>query len=167
MIRFSSILFWSTLTIAASVGLYHTSYRVHELSQQLHDLNASIEAEQRNIHVLKAEWVYLSNPAKIEQAARKYLSLHPAALQQIAKLDHLPEILPATAESTADVSVTNSPLASLMAPAPVAIASAPQRIAGGDDHAHINTRMIIQHSANASLATGHNGMLLANFGARP
>ena len=75
MTRASMTLFWFSLTIFVSLGLYHTSYRVEDLGRQLRSLNADIEAEQRNIHVLKAEWVFLSNPARIESAARKHLDL--------------------------------------------------------------------------------------------
>lgn len=99
MTRVSSILFWSGLTLVVSLALYGTSNRVQDMNKQLRKLNAQIEAEQANIHVLKAEWVYLANPERIEAAARKYLAMHPTAIKQIAKLDNLPEILPTAKEA--------------------------------------------------------------------
>ena len=108
MIRASSILFWFALTIAVSLGLYHTSYHVQELRAQLKGVNAQIEAEQGNIHVLKAEWVYLANPARIEDAARKHLALQPTALKQIAKLDKLPGVLPARVAAADDKLYVNT-----------------------------------------------------------
>ena len=172
MIRASSILFWFSLTIIASVGLYHTSYRVHDLSQQLHDLNASIEQEQLNIHVLKAEWVYLANPTRIEQAARKYLALHPTNLRQVARIDNLPELAPTRAEATATVTISGTPIASVKTTLPAQMVAhnevrsdAKRHAAADDDHNHINTHMVMQHTASVTplAQTGH--LILANYGA--
>lgn len=173
MIRLPSLLFWTVMAIGASLALYHTSYRVHDLSQQLHTLNASIEAEQRNIHVLKAEWVYLTNPAKIEQAARKYLPLQPTAIQQIARLDMLPDLVPTRAEAMADMTVTHTPMATLRGatPASTNLRAAPARgRATDDDRAHLNTRMIMQPSgptASAEPKLDQGSFVLANIGSRP
>ncbi len=106
MTRVSSALFWFGMSLVASLGLYGTSNRVQELGKQLRALNVKIEAEQANIHVLKAEWVYLSNPARIEAAARKYLAMHPASVEQIAKIDDLPSILPTPEEAQTGLHAT-------------------------------------------------------------
>ena len=84
MSRAQTLLIWFSLTLVVSLGLYHTSVRVQELSRNLRTLNREITQEQRNIHVLKAEWVYLSNPARIEAEAKKHLKLAPTKPQQIA-----------------------------------------------------------------------------------
>jgi cell division protein FtsL len=99
MIRASSILFWFALTILVSVALYSTSYRVHDLNLRLRSLNTEIATEQRTIHVLKAEWVYLANPARIEMAARKYLAMNPTSVSQIAKLEDIPDRIPLRADA--------------------------------------------------------------------
>jgi len=111
MTRVSSLLFWFVLTITASAALYNTSYRVQNLRQHVRALNAQIEAEQRNIHVLKAEWVFLANPARIEEEARKHLALQPTAPKQIAKLENLPDLLPAHAEQMAKAPAVEARLA--------------------------------------------------------
>lgn len=98
MTRASTILFWFSLTIVVSLGLYHTSYRVEELGRTLRSLNAQIEMEQRNIHVLKAEYVYLTDPSRIEAAARKHLALQPTEPKQIAKMTKLAALVPARGE---------------------------------------------------------------------
>lgn len=94
MTRASSLLFWSVTTLVVSLTLYHTSYRVDGLAHDLRALNARIESERMDLHVLKAEWVYLSNPSRIEQAARKHLDLAPANAGQIARFDKLASLLP-------------------------------------------------------------------------
>ncbi len=113
MTRTPSILFWFGLIIIASVALYRTSDRVQELNHQLHELNASIDNEQQSIHVLKAEWAYLSSPARIENSAKKYLALRPTAPKQIASLENLPEILPVRGKTVASAGSAASPIATI------------------------------------------------------
>lgn len=85
---------WFGLVLIASVGLYRTSDRVQHLDFQLRQLNATIESEQQRMHVLKAEWTYLSNPARLAAAAHKHLALRPTALQQITSLDQAANLIP-------------------------------------------------------------------------
>ncbi|HBM91128.1 MAG TPA: cell division protein FtsL [Rhodospirillaceae bacterium] len=98
MTRASCILFWFSLALIISVGLYHTSYRVDGLTHELRTLNKKIKKEQRNIHVLKAEWVFLANPSRIENVARKHLDLKPTKTDQIASLKKLSRLLPTRRE---------------------------------------------------------------------
>jgi cell division protein FtsL len=178
MIRALSILFWFALTIVVSLALYGTSYRVQEMSKQLRTLNAQIEAEQVNIHVLKAEWVYLANPARIEIAARKYLAMHPTALKQIAKLENLPEILPTRKEAMAGVTVEGTPIASIDSSLPVrptATHAPVHKVAKDNDSGHVNTRIVIQPAPktiplsqnNPDSLTDEGHILLANYGSPP
>jgi cell division protein FtsL len=153
MSRFACLFFWVSLAIAASVGLYHTSYRVHDLGLQLHNVNLAIEAEQRNIHVLKAEWVYLSNPEKIEVAAKKHLALRATSLQQIARVESLPDVLPSRLASAGDRSA-----APMAFPSPVATVSA----SSDDDKYHVNTRMKM-----TGVGVSGASMVLAGIGAHP
>ncbi|MCL2469463.1 MAG: hypothetical protein FWF24_04440 [Alphaproteobacteria bacterium] len=92
MSRASILCIWFSLTLVISLGLYHTSVRVQELGRQLHALNREIAFEQRNIHVLKAEWVFLSTPARIEDQARKHLKLGPTKPQQVASAGSLKKL---------------------------------------------------------------------------
>ena len=101
MNRTSTILFWFSITLMLSLGLYHTSYRVDRLTKTLQGLNMQITNEQRDIHILKAEWVYLSSPVRIEQAARKHLSLQPTKTEQISSLTKLATRLVAQKEDIA------------------------------------------------------------------
>jgi cell division protein FtsL len=184
MTRVSSIFFWFGLTIVVSLGLYGTSNRVQELSKQLRALNAQIEAEQTNIHVLKAEWVYLANPERIEAAARKYLAMHPTSLKQIARMDDLPEILPTQKEAMAGVTVRGKPIASIgstLTVRPVAAAAKHGKTSGQTsietaynlkslsttDTTHINTRMALPpqaapYTAEESMNDDGNQFMLAD-----
>ena len=181
MIRASSILFWFALTIVTSLALYGTSNRVQDLGKQLRTINTQIEAEQANIHVLKAEWVYLASPARIEMAARKYLAMNPTALKQIAKVENIPELLPTQKEAMAGGTVEGKPLANIGAtlamrsPAPSAPAPKTAAVAAPEDTTHIKTHIAIQPSASAEPASGasldetpaEGPILLADINARP
>ncbi|MDD2325057.1 MAG: hypothetical protein PHW63_03470 [Alphaproteobacteria bacterium] len=149
MTRASTTLLWLSLTIIVSLGLYHTSYRVEELGQQLRALNGDIEAEQRNLHVLKAEWVYLSNPARIEAAARQHLALQPTAPHQVTRYARLADIMPAKGESVSHYAAAAAARKVMTAAntRPRPIAAKPK--AAADESDRLNTRLVIRHNAHA------------------
>lgn len=151
MTKFFSLSFWLCLALITSLALYSTSNRVQELSKKLRVINAKIEAEQARIHVLKAEWVYLTNPSRIEAAARKFLAMHPTALNQIAKIEDIKDILPTRAEASAKVTAEKSLLASVKSdiPVPTSTAREAKRTAYSEmSQNHINTHMIFEQMKN-------------------
>lgn len=166
MIRTSSILFWFSLIILASLGLYRTSNRVQELDQQLHSINASIEAEKQSLHVLKAEWAYLANPSRIETVTRKHLALRPTVPQQVATLDTLSEVLPTRAEAMSTVAVNSTPMANvkttlaarMSSPQSVSVSHGPKAkpvVVADNDTGHLRDHMImVQHTASAAPVSG-------------
>lgn len=89
MIKLQSIV-WMLLTGIAGFILFHTSYQVQTLEERLGKINRSIIAEQEAITVLKAEWSYLNNPARIQKLASENLSLQPTAPRQFASLSDIP-----------------------------------------------------------------------------
>jgi cell division protein FtsL len=173
MIRTSQVLFWFGLTIAASLALYHTSDRVHDLSQQLREINASIDAEQQSIHVLKAEWVYLANPARVESTAKKYLALRPTSPQQVTRIDDLAEIVPTRKEAMTSVAVSATPIANIrtslaMPPRTVPLPKHKATITvAAVDSGHINDHMIMQRTASAQPLPDSIGAMLNELGTHP
>ncbi len=175
MIRTSSVLFWFGLTLIASLALYRTSDRVHELNAQLRNINSSIEAEQQSIHVLKAEWVYLANPARVETAARKHLALRPASPQQITAIDSLAEVLPTRTEAMASVAISGTPIANIksslapLPPRPVAVAAIAKHkpvatvAVASADTGHINERMMMERTASAAPMHDSIGSLITEL----
>ncbi len=109
MIRLPTALVWFCLIIAASVALYRTSDRVQQLDRQLSGLNDQIAAERESLHVLKAEWVYLANPARIASAAKRHLPLRPTSPQQVATLAALQDKLPPQAEPALATVASSAP----------------------------------------------------------
>lgn len=158
MTRASTTLFWFSLTIFVSLGLYHTSYRVDELDRQLRGLNAQIETEQRNLHVLKAEWVYLATPARIEAAARKHLELQPTNPQQVASLDKIAELVPARSHADAQA----QPVARAVATLTTTHAAAHAPKAAAEESGRLNTRVVFRKTAaKLDLAATDNAYPLA------
>jgi cell division protein FtsL len=170
MIRASQILFWFGLSIAASLALYHTSDRTRELESQLRTLDAAIDNERENIHVLKAEWVYLANPARVEAEAKKHLALRPTPPKDVISLAALNDVLPTRAEAMGSVTVSSAPIANVEAsyiPEPPPL---PARKTASADHGHINNRMTIgsKPTRTASAAPGDQiGGLINRLGTRP
>lgn len=144
MTRASSILFWFTLIFVVSLGLYQTSYKVEQLGRQLHALNARIDMERRNLHVLRAEWVYLSNPARIEVAARKHLNLQPTTTSQITRVEKIAALLPTQRETMGNVTVAAMPIAGIRTRT---AAHAPKASAG--EEGRINTHLMIAKTADS------------------
>lgn len=164
MTRASAAAFWLVLTMIVSLGLYHTSYRVDDMEQKLHALNKKIKLEQRTIHVLKAEWNFLSNPARIEMAARKHLDLQPTAPKQITKLRKLASLLPTHKEAMRRTRRTHRAVARIR-PA----AGTPK--ASSYELGRLNTRVTFKktaHSTRQALPwTRRSAYTLANSGSTP
>lgn len=169
MIRASQILFWFGLSIAASLALYHTSDRTREFEHQLRNIDAAIDAEHESIHVLKAEWVYLANPARVEAETKKHLALKPTAPKQVIGLGAIGDALPTTGEAVEQVTVSATPIASVetyVTPPPLP----PQKIAAAAaDHSHINSHMVFGKPARTASAQPSDqiGSLISTLGAHP
>lgn len=178
MIRTSSILFWFSLIIIASLGLYRTSNRVQELGEQLRGINSSIESEKQKIHVLKAEWAYLASPSRIETATHKHLALRPTSPQQVATIDTLSEVLPTRTEAMASVAVNATPVANVKTTLAARV-SPPQStvvshnskakpvVVADNDAGHLRDHMImVQRTASAAPLPGDSiGSLINNLDA--
>ena len=143
----------------------------------MRQINAAIEAEQEKIHVLKAEWVYLGNPARVEESANKFLKLKPTAPRQVIGMADLDQSLPtrkeviAAAEAPAPLAAPISTVKVALtspAPEPTPVARAhgtahPRKIAVAvADHTHINDRMVMQHAAQPH-STDEIGAILAGL----
>ncbi|NVK20189.1 MAG: cell division protein FtsL [Methylocystaceae bacterium] len=77
------------LALALSIGVFRITYQVDELEKELHSLNKEILDEQETIHILKAEWSYLNDPARLESLAKRYLNLEEMKGGQLINLDQL------------------------------------------------------------------------------
>ena len=78
-----STVIWLGLAGLASGALFHTSYQVQALGEDLAGLNRAIIQEQEAIQILKAEWSYMNDPNRIEEMTRRHLVLGPTTSEQM------------------------------------------------------------------------------------
>ena len=91
MIR-PATLFWIVLAGCVGYGLYHLKNEVQARENELFRINRTILAEQEAIHVLRAEWSYLNQPARLEALASRDLKLQPTKPSQLGTIASLPPL---------------------------------------------------------------------------
>ncbi|MDZ4738439.1 MAG: hypothetical protein SGJ03_00855 [Alphaproteobacteria bacterium] len=79
------------LLLLVSFALYNGVYRVKAQTRELKDLDGAITKEAEAIRVLKAEWSFLNQPERLQDLARRHLTLGPTGARQIVVLANLPE----------------------------------------------------------------------------
>ena len=77
--------------LAAFLGfsLFMVKYDVQAKEEQLVKINRQIAIDQEAIHVLKAEWSFLTQPARLAELSERHLPLHPLTANQIGDFDQL------------------------------------------------------------------------------
>jgi hypothetical protein len=93
MIR-PATLFWIALAGCVGYGLYHLKNEVQARENELFKINRTILAEQEAIHVLRAEWSYLNQPARLQALASRDLKLQPMKPSQLGTIATLPPLPP-------------------------------------------------------------------------
>jgi len=93
MMRLSTIL-WALLVGISGYAMFQVKYQVVQLEDELTRLNRQIGEGQEQIRVLGAEWSFLNQPARLEQLAKRHLSLGPITTPQIGRLEQLPRRSP-------------------------------------------------------------------------
>jgi hypothetical protein len=78
------------LAAALSLILFVVKYQVSDLEQELTELDRAIVQERRAIHVLKAEWSHLNDPARLAGLVERHLELAPVSPDQLGTLRELP-----------------------------------------------------------------------------
>ena len=84
MVFFRTLLIYSI--IAMIIALFFIKIKMQNLSQELKNIEFSIQNEKENIHILKAELTYLSKPQQIESLAARYLDLQLIKPDQIVSI---------------------------------------------------------------------------------
>ena len=83
-----AIFVWVGLAGVASIALFHITFEVERLQDELNGLNKEILKEQKAVHVLQAEWGYLTRPKHIEALSQRLLPhLQAPAAHQIGDIE--------------------------------------------------------------------------------
>ena len=88
--RSTTIVTWAIFILPIALGLFYVKHVVQNLEQDLTSLERSINSDKEEIHVLKAEWTYLSRPDRIKTLASAHLDLAPTESAQIADISSIP-----------------------------------------------------------------------------
>lgn len=87
-----TLLGWLSLIVVASYAMFHISYEVEQVENELRALNRQTLTEQEAIHVLKAEWSHLNRPEYLRELSRELLPhMQDPTISQIGTLDQIPE----------------------------------------------------------------------------
>jgi cell division protein FtsL len=78
------------LVCGLGFGLFKVKYEVQSLEDELGKINRQTATDQDAIHVLKAEWSYLTQPVRIGAMAGRHLALSPVTSAQMGSFDQLP-----------------------------------------------------------------------------
>ncbi len=89
MMRLLHICIIAALVLAAA-DVYKIKFESTRQSQRLVRLRMDIRSEQDAIAALRAEWAKLDSPSRIEELAKRHLSLRATEAQQYDRLDNLP-----------------------------------------------------------------------------
>lgn len=72
------------LLLALSIAfLFFVKNRVQEISRDLRSVNSQILSEREAIHVLRAEYSFLTNPKRLKKLTEKSLSLQAPKKDQV------------------------------------------------------------------------------------
>jgi hypothetical protein len=90
MIRVAS-LFWLALVLISGFAMFKVKYAVQELEDDLGRVRKQTVAEQQEIRVLNAEWSYLTQPQRLAELNRRFLSLAAIPVKQLQRgIDDIP-----------------------------------------------------------------------------
>ena len=103
----------------AALGVFHVKFRAESLAEQVARLQQEVDSEREKLLLLKAEWSYLIQPARIQKLAENFysrLQLQPLEAEQITDIDLLP-VRPAGLEG--DVTGDGAAAGSTLTPTPL------------------------------------------------
>ncbi len=99
------------LFAASAFGLYLVKYQVQDLQAELASKRAELASEREAIHLLNAEWAYLTRPERLESLQKKHLSLKSISSGQTMMMQaNLPVVDLDEAPIVHDISLTQKPV---------------------------------------------------------
>lgn len=85
-----SVIIWTIMIVLGAFGVYMVKYKVQDLKKEVALTEKLLAEEKKNLHVLKAEWAFLTRPDRIRKLSAKYLNVKPMMGKQITELASLP-----------------------------------------------------------------------------
>jgi len=97
------------LAVGLALVLFSVKYQVQDLEEELSQLNAEIANERQATHVLKAEFSYLTDAARLRRLSDQFLDLEPVQPRQIGSFAALSAIPDRNLETSRDTSNPMNP----------------------------------------------------------
>ena len=85
----SVFLFGFIMILLSVVGLFQVNHRVQNLKKDLVEINRQLTANKEAIHVLNAEWAYLTEPSRIMRFSDRFLKINYAKYAQVKNSDEV------------------------------------------------------------------------------
>jgi len=123
MIRPGTVL-WALCVVLVSYALFQMKYQVMRQEDQLASLDKKIIASREAVRVLNAEWSYLTQPSRLDDLRKRYLTLVPIGTAQLGSIAAIP-----LRGATAPAAPVASPAPSASMPPPVSAAPAKPQLA--------------------------------------
>jgi len=126
--KITAILIWTALCVGSGTALFTIAFAVEDLEEQLTGINREIEREREALHILEAEWSYLTRPDRIGALGAELLpDLTSATVEQIVSLDEVPMPIPDPAAPEEPAIAEHQPQEPLQPRAPRTEGPAPQK----------------------------------------
>ena len=90
MTRLTFKLCWIVLVSFVATGMFVIKNEVISLENELKQINAQIVSDQKEIHVLKAEWTHLNDPERLRELSARYANLQPLRGDKIISFSAIP-----------------------------------------------------------------------------
>lgn len=81
---------WLVMVAAAAYGLYFVKFQVLELQRQISSIERELQQELEHMHVVEAEWAYLTRPDRLQALVNQHTELKPVVGMQVQELAALP-----------------------------------------------------------------------------
>ncbi len=127
MTRVAGVLFLLT-AVSAALFLFHIKQEVRELEEELGIVHSDILRHQEAIRVLRTEWSYLNQPARIAELAERHLDMQLLTARQYVGFFEIPYRAAADAASAPSPAAPSPAAPALEAPD---IAAADQKVRAG------------------------------------
>ncbi len=87
MITKKYTIFFVFLICLIGSWLFYVKYSVISIEDRIRKAKKEIAIEQKNQHILRAEWKSLTSPKRVQDLAQKHLKMRPIMPTQIRKFD--------------------------------------------------------------------------------
>ncbi|MCB2081257.1 MAG: hypothetical protein KDD76_01380 [Rickettsiales bacterium] len=81
---------WLMMVVVLAYSVFQVEFRVEGLRAELSEMERQLVQERQSIHVLQAEWAFLTAPDRLNKMASSQLETEDMVLDQIARIEDIP-----------------------------------------------------------------------------